>query len=77
MKNVTKKVLASIVTAEHDGSHASVLWFEAIGLALFAIVYFICYNIVGEDEGFFLTVPISQGLALWIYHKVTFKGKRG
>lgn len=67
----TKKALASIATAEHDGSHASVLWFEAIGLTLFAIVYFICYSLVGDDEGFFVAVPISQGLALWVYHKIT------
>jgi hypothetical protein len=75
----TKKALASIATADHDGNHASVLWFEAIGLTLFAIVYFICYNLVGEDEGFFIAVPISQGLALWIYHKITtaFKGYKG
>lgn len=67
----TKKALASIATSEHDGSHASVLWYEAIGLALFVVIYFICYSLVGEDEGFFVAVPISQGLALWIYHKVT------
>lgn len=72
----TKKAIENIATAEHEGSHASVLWFEAIGLALFAIVYFLCYSLVGEDEGFFVAVPISQGLALWLYHKVTtaFKG---
>lgn len=72
----TKKALESIATAEHDGSHVSVLWFEAIGLTLFAVVYFICYSLVGEDEGFFMAVPISQGLALWLYHKVTtaFRG---
>lgn len=75
----TKKALASIATAEHEGSHTSVLWFEAIGLALFAIVYFICYSLVGEDEGFFIATPISQGLALWLYHKVTtvFKSYKG
>lgn len=75
----TKKALASIARADHDGSHASVLYFEAIGLTLFAIVYFVCYSLVGEDEGFFISVPISQGLALWLYHKVTtaFKGYKG
>ena len=75
----TKKAIENIVTAEHDGSHASVLWFEAIGLALFAVVYFICYSLVGEDEGFFIATPISQGLALWLYHKVTtaFKDHKG
>lgn len=67
----TKKAIESIATSEHDGSHASVLWFEIIGLTLFAIVYFICYSLVGEDEGFFISVPISQGLALWVYHKIT------
>ena len=67
----TKKALASIATAEHDGSHASILWFEAIGLTLFAIVYFIFYNLVGEDEGFFIATPISQGLAFLLYHKIT------
>lgn len=72
----TKKALASITTAEHDGSHSSVLWYEAIGLTLFAIVYFICYILVGEDEGFFIATPISQGLALWVYHKVTTAFKR-
>lgn len=72
----TKKALENIAAAEHDGSHASVLYFEAIGLALFAIVYFICYSLVGEDEGFFMAVPISQGLALWLYHKVTTVFKR-
>lgn len=72
----TKKTLASIATAEHDGSHASVLYFEAIGLTLFVIVYFICYSLVGEDEGFFAAVPISQGLALWLYHKITTAFKR-
>ena len=75
----TKKALASIAKAEHNGSHASALWFEAIGLTLFAIVYFICYSLVGEDEGFFLATPISQGLALWLYHKITtvFKDCKG
>lgn len=72
----TKKALASIAAADHDGSHASILWFEAIGLTLFAIVYFICYSLVGEDEGFFISVPISQGLALWLYHKITTVFKR-
>lgn len=67
----TKKALASIAAADHDGSHASVLWFEAIALALFAVVYFICYSLVGEDEGFFIATPISQGLALWVYNKIT------
>lgn len=66
-----KKALVNIATAEHDGSHASVLWFEAIGLTLFAVIYFVCYSLVGEDEGFFAAVPISQGLALWLYHKIT------
>lgn len=67
----TKKALENIAAAEHDGSYASVLWFEAIGLTLFAIIYFICYSLVGEDEGFFIATPISQGLALWVYHKIT------
>lgn len=66
----TKKALASIATAEHDGSHSSILWFEAIGLTLFAVIYFICYTLAGEDEGFFMAVPTSQGLALWVYHKI-------
>ena len=71
-----KKALADIATAEQDGSHSSVLWFEAIGLTLFAVVYFICYSFVGKNEGFLMAVPISQGLALWLYHKITtaFKG---
>lgn len=75
----TKKALENIATAEHDGSHASVLWYEAIGLALFAIVYFVCYSLVGKDESFFMAVPISQGLALWLYHKITtvFKSYKG
>lgn len=72
----TKKALASIATAEHDGSHSSILWYEAIGLTLFAIVYLVCYSLVGEDEGFFMAVPVSQGLALWVYHKVTTAFKR-
>lgn len=67
----TKKAIANIATAEHNDSHASVLWFEALALTLFAIVYFICYSLVGEDEGFFIATPISQGLALWLYHKIT------
>lgn len=71
----TKKALASIATAEHDGSHSSILWYEAIGLTLFAVIYFICYTLAGEDEGLFMAVPTSQGLALWVYHKIvtTFK----
>ena len=75
----TKKALANIAKAEHDGSMSSVLWFEAIGLALFAVIYFICYSLVGEDEGFFIATPISQGLALWLYHKITttFKSCKG
>ena len=75
----TKKALESIATAEHNGSMSSVLWFEAIDLTLFAIVYFICYSLVGEDEGFFIATPISQGLALWVYHKITtaFKNYKG
>lgn len=75
----TKKALENITTAEHDGSMSSVLWFEVIGLTLFAVVYFICYSLVGENEGFFVATPISQGLALWLYHKVTtvFKGYKG
>ena len=67
----TRKALENIATAEHDGSHSSILWFEAIFLTLFAVVYFICYSLAGEDEGFFMAVPISQGLALWVYHKIT------
>ena len=67
----TKKAIENIVTAEHNGSHASVLYFEAIGLALFAVVYFICYSLAGPDGSFFMAVPISQGLALWLYHKIT------
>ena len=67
----TKKAIENIATAEHDGSHASILWYEVIGLTLFAIVYFICYSLAGPDEGFFMAVPISQGLALWLYHKIT------
>lgn len=67
----TKQVIENIATAEHDGSHASVLWYEAVGLTLFAVIYFICYRLAGEDEGFFMAVPISQGLALWVYHKIT------
>lgn len=67
----TKKAIENIAAADHDGSHSSVLYFEAIGLTLFAIVYFICYSLVGEDEGFFIATPISQGLALWLYHKIT------
>lgn len=75
----TKKALASIATAEHEGSHSSILWFEAIGLTLFAVVYSLCYSFVGEDEGFFVATPISQGLALWLYHKITtaFKSYKG
>ena len=75
----TKKALANIAKAEHEGSHASVLWFEAIGLTLFAVVYFICYSLVGEDKGFFIATPVSQGLALWLYHKITtvFKSYKG
>lgn len=75
----TKKAIENIAAAEHNGSHVSVLWYEAIGLVLFAIVYFICYSLVGEDEGFFMAVPISQGLALWLYHKATtaFKDYKG
>lgn len=67
----TKKAIENIAAADHDGSHASVLYFEIIGLALFAIVYFICYSLVGPDDSFFIATPISQGLALWLYHKVT------
>lgn len=75
----TKKAFVSITKADHDGSHASILYFEAIGLTLFAVVYFICYSLAGEDERFFIATPISQGLALWLYHKITkaFKGKKG
>ena len=74
-----KKALASIATAEHEDSQASILWYEAIGLTLFAIVYFLCHSLVGEDEGFFIATPISQGLALWLYHKITtaFKTQKG
>ena len=67
----TKKALENIATAERNGSHSSILYFEAIGLALFAVVYFICYSLAGPDGSFFMAVPISQGLALWLYHKIT------
>lgn len=75
----TKKALENIATAEHNGSMSSVLWYEAIGLVLFAVIYFICYSLVGKDEGFFIATPISQGLALWVYHKITtvFKSYKG
>lgn len=66
----TKKALASVAKAEHNGSHASVLYYEALALTVFALVYFVCYTLAGPDEGFFVAVPISQGLALWLYHKV-------
>ena len=72
----TKKVIENIATSEHNGSMSSVLWYEAIGLTLFAVIYFICYSLAGEDEGFFISVPISQGLALWLYHKITTAFKR-
>lgn len=74
-----KKVLASVAKAEHTGSQASVLWYEALALTLFAVIYIVCYTLAGPDEGFFLAVPISQGLALWLYHKVVtaFKAKGG
>ena len=73
----SKKALASIATAEHTGSHASILWYEALALTVFAVVYLVCYTLAGPDEGFFMAVPISQGLALWLYHKVVtcFKGE--
>ena len=75
----TKKAIENIATSERNGSHSSILHFEIISLALFAIVYFICYGLVGPDGGFFMAVPISQGLALWLYHKITtaFKGYKG
>ena len=75
-KNNITVFTARIAKAERN---ASVLWFEAISLALFAIVYFICCSFLGEDEGFFVSVPVSQGLALWVYHKVTtvFKDYKG
>lgn len=72
-----KKALASVAKAETTGSHASVLYYEALALTIFAVVYFICYTLAGPDEGFFMVVPVSQGLALWLYHKVVtrFKGE--
>ena len=75
----TKKALVSIAHAEKSGSHASVLWYEFLALALFAVVYFVCYSVAGPDEGFFMAAPISQGLALWLYHKIVtcFKSKEG
>lgn len=74
-----KKALASVADADKVGSHASVLWYEALALTLFAVVYLVCYTLAGPDEGFFMAVPISQGLALWLYHKVVtcFKSKEG
>ena len=73
----SKKALASIAHAEKSGSHASVLYYEALALTLFALVYLVCYTLAGPDEGFFLTVPISQGLALWGYHKIVTAFKKG
>lgn len=75
----SKKALASIAKAEKSGSHASVLWYEFLALTLFALVYLVCYTLAGSDEGFFVAVPVSQGLALWLYHKVVtcFKSKEG
>lgn len=74
-----KKALANVAKAEHNGSHASVLCYEALALTLSAIVYLVCYTLAGPDEGFFVAVPISQGLALCLYHKVVtaFKTKGG
>lgn len=71
-----KKALASIAKSEKSGSHASVLYYEALALTIFAVVYFVCYTLAGPDEGFFMAVPTSQGLALWVYHKIVtaFKG---
>lgn len=73
----SKKALANVAKAEKSGSHASVLYYEALVLTVFAVVYFVCYSVAGPDEGFFMAVPISQGLALWLYHKVVtcFKGE--
>lgn len=72
----TKKALANVAKAEKSGSHASVLYYEALALTLFAVVYLVCYTLAGPDEGFFLAVPISQGLALWLYHKVVTAFKK-
>ena len=74
-----KKAFANVAKAEHTGSHASVLYYETMALTLFAVVYFICYTIAGPDGGFFMAVPISQGLALWVYHRIVtvFKSKEG
>ena len=75
----SKRALASVAHAENTGSHASVLYYEALALTLFALVYLVCYSVAGPDEGFFMAVPISQGLALWLYHRIVtvFKSKAG
>lgn len=73
---VTKKAFASVAHAEYNGSHASVLYYEALALTLFAVVYFVCYTLAGPDEGFFMAVPVSQGLALWVYHKIVMCFKK-
>lgn len=73
----SKKALANVAKAEKSGSHASVLWYEALALTLFAVVYLVCYTLAGPDEGFFMAVPISQGLALWVYHKIVTVFKKG
>lgn len=74
-----KKALANVAKAEHTSMAASVLRREFLALTLFAVVYLVCYTLAGPDEGFFMAVPISQGLALWLYHKVVtrFKSKGG
>lgn len=41
----TKKALASIAKAEHDGSHASVLWFLSIGLTfVYCYLFYLLFH---------------------------------
>lgn len=73
----TKKAPANVAHAEKSGSHVSVLWYEFLALTVFAVVYLVCYTLAGLDEGFFMAVPISQGLVLWVYHKICTAFKKG
>ena len=66
-----KKAIANMAKANKEGSHASILYVEALVFVLFAPIYFLCVNLMGDDAGFLMASLTDGCLATWLYHKVT------
>lgn len=73
----SKKALENMAKANKEGSHASVLWVEALVFVLFAPIYFLCSYLAGDNAGFLMASLLDGCLATWLYHKVTNRFYKG